>query len=67
MPARQPEYRRNRPHVEFIANLQIDAGRVRAGLIEAWDAKQEFGEVPWAAIDELARAQYRRSDWLQKF
>jgi lipoate-protein ligase A len=67
MPARQPEYRRNRPHVEFIANLQIDAGRVRAGLIETWDAKQEFAEVPWAAIDELARAQYRRSDWLKKF
>lgn len=67
MPARQPEYRRNRPHAEFIANLQINAGRVRAGLIETWDAKQEFAEVPWAAIDELARAQYRRSDWLEKF
>jgi len=67
MPARQPEYRCHRPHAEFIANLQIDAGRVRAGLIETWDANHEFTEVPWAVIADLARAQYRRSDWLEKF
>jgi len=67
MPARQPEYRRNRPHGEFIANLGFDGGLVRAGLIETWDATQGFTDVPWAAIRELAQAQYRSSDWLEKF
>ena len=67
MPARQPEYRRNRPHARFVANLQIDSGLLRAGLIQTWEANREFTEIPQAAIDSLAQARYRKTEWLKKF
>jgi lipoate-protein ligase A len=66
-PERQPEYRRNRPHARFVANLQIDSALLRAGLIQTWEANREFTEIPQAAIDSLAQARYRKTEWLKKF
>lgn len=67
MPERQPEYRRHRGHLDFVTNLQLSASAVRAGLIEAWAADQEFNEVPWAMVERLARARYRQTEWLNRF
>ncbi|HVO93359.1 MAG TPA: lipoate--protein ligase family protein [Terriglobales bacterium] len=67
MPERQPEYRLNRSHKEFVANLQLSAGEVRRGLIEAWNATERFESLPSALIDEISVRRYRRVSWTEKF
>jgi lipoate-protein ligase A len=38
MPSKQPGYRRNRPHLEFLMNLGIDAEHLKMALRQTWNA-----------------------------
>lgn len=67
MPSRQPAYRRQRGHADFVMNLQLDPTRVCAGLIDTWRAERKFTDIPWAAIERLAHERYRDAGWLRKF
>ena len=67
LPARQPSYRNRRPHLQFITNLNIDSASLREGLRTAWAASEFLNDVPFARIDQLVRARYERTDWLEKF
>lgn len=63
MPSRQPEYRQNRPHRDFIRNLPLSADTVKHALAGAWSAEQ--ADVPGLdeAIETLISAKYGRRDW----
>jgi lipoate-protein ligase A len=39
MPVRQPAYRAERDHREFLANLGAERGAIEQRLIDAWDAR----------------------------
>jgi len=67
LPARQPSYRNRRPHLQFITNLNIDSASLREGLRTVWAASEFLNDVPFARIDQLVRARYERTDWLEKF
>jgi lipoate-protein ligase A len=67
LPAKQPDYRARRPHLEFVTNLQLEPHRFREELARTWDAGREFKEVPWTKIDELSKQRYQRADWTEKF
>jgi lipoate-protein ligase A len=67
LPARQPEYRGNRSHREFVANLKLNPHLLRAALIETWAASQDFTETPLEAIDTLAKERYETKGWSEKF
>jgi len=67
MPSQQPDYRADRPHAEFVTNLNLPAGRVKTALMDAWEAKLEFQNPPLAEIQELARAKYSAREWNFKF
>ncbi len=67
MPAQQPAYRRDRPHLEFVANLNIPAGSVRDGLREGWTADEVLPHVPLARIEALVRERYGGEAWSRKF
>ena len=41
MPPRQPEYRADRGHTEFLANLPVDGDEIRFRLRRAWAAEDE--------------------------
>ena len=38
MPSAQPEYRKNRPHTEFVANTNLDPTAIRAEIAAEWQA-----------------------------
>src|SRR5262249_16906736 len=38
LPSKQPDYRRNRSHAAFLANLNIPADEVKTALKSAWQA-----------------------------
>lgn len=63
-PSKQPAYRANRRHADFLLNLKVPAPRLKAALAEAWEARQGAGaELPLKQIAGLAVDKYRRREW----
>jgi lipoate-protein ligase A len=67
IPAKQPNYRHDRPHLEFITNLKLESVQVREGLRNAWNASEESPVVPLPRIETLVRERYGREEWSRKF
>src|SRR5262245_59220851 len=62
-PERQPDYRRNRPHREFVMNLAATAPEVKRLLVAEWQAEGEYGPLPWDTLRELVAGKYSRDEW----
>ena len=63
-PARQPDYRQARPHVEFVTNLALDAVALRSILFKTWNATPS--ECPAKLLEEtrkIAQSRYGSSEW----
>ena len=67
MPSRQPDYRLNRPHSEFLMNLRVGPDLVKGALLKAWDAEETASEVPFDQIYSLAQEKYGTPEWNMKF
>jgi lipoate-protein ligase A len=67
VPARQPDYRANRPHIEFLTNLNLKSARLADALSRAWDAREESIRVPMERIQTLIDERYGRASWTKKF
>jgi lipoate---protein ligase len=63
MPPRQPAYRNDRPHADFVANLAVPAEAIRAALATAWDAHEPLADWPEDRTARLAAEKYSRSHW----
>lgn len=66
-PPRQPEYRENRTHGDFVTNLDVSAESVKAKLREAWGAHEVLEEVPLELLDKLVAEKYSQREWNEKF
>ena len=66
-PSRQPDYRENRSHNDFLANLNLPAAAVKTALRNVWNAQAVLAEPPLARISKLAREKYAKSEWNRKF
>ncbi len=62
-PPRQPEYRRGRPHKQFVSNLAVETGELRAVLIEAWQAAEPLGDWPRSRVRDLVATKYGLDSW----
>lgn len=67
MPSKQPCYREDRSHAEFLANLNLPSTKVKAALRKVWGAEEPFGEVPRERIRELELKKYAMTEWNLKF
>jgi lipoate-protein ligase A len=67
LPTKQPGYRRQRTHLEFLANLHLQSQIVREAVKAVWNASREFSAVPVDKIKDLVRDRYSRQDWTWKF
>jgi lipoate-protein ligase A len=63
VPPRQPDYREQRSHRDFVANLPADPKALRQALIEAFDAREVLDDWPRALTEQLVEDRYRRDDW----
>ena len=66
-PAQQPEYRKQRPHSEFITNLKVERSRVEGALREVWNVTERtpakvIAEVR-ARAAALVESKYSRDEW----
>jgi lipoate---protein ligase len=62
-PERQPDYRRSRPHLDFLTNLPFSTDRLKELLIAAWQARDVYSPVPKQRMSELIADKYGRDDW----
>jgi lipoate-protein ligase A len=67
VPAKQPAYRRNRAHDNFLTNLNLSPERIKEALKQAWNAAEELKNIPLEAIERLAREKYSSDEWNLKF
>lgn len=67
MPMKQPDYRQNRPHSDFVTNLRIDVDRMCEGLRDEWQARALLEVAPLDKIERLVNERYGRPEWSSKF
>ena len=63
MPPRQPDYRRGRPHAEFVANVPCAAVDLRAALIEAWQPTSILTDWPQQTMRQLVAEKFGQVAW----
>lgn len=62
-PSREPVYRVNRSHSDFLMNIKLPSAELKAQLCKSWNTKGPFSDFPAAEIDLLARNKYSQEDW----
>ncbi len=67
MPSRQPAYRLNRSHTDFVINLKLPVPRLKHALQQAWNATEPLHKRPTEQIQNLTRERYGRHEWNFKF
>jgi lipoate-protein ligase A len=67
MPSRQPEYRQNRRHRDFLTNLDVVSAQITKAIKNAWGADEPIKEIPMDKIAALARSRYASDEWTFKF
>jgi len=66
MPARQPDYRLQRKHSEFLTNLKVDPADLRSRLSTAWNAIAVVASWPTETARELVESKYGQEEWIRK-
>jgi lipoate-protein ligase A len=66
LPTRQPDYRRGRPHADFLRNLPLSGAELRERLRQTWSAEHELTAWPRALVERLASEKYHRAEWLHR-
>jgi lipoate-protein ligase A len=66
-PSKQPDYRQDRTHLDFLVNLNVPASSVRTALARAWHTTAPLAEVPRRRIETLFREKYSTREWALKF
>jgi lipoate---protein ligase len=62
-PERQPDYRRDRPHAEFVANLPLTVAEAKQLLVAEWEPDGDYAPVPLEKARELVAEKYSRDEW----
>jgi lipoate-protein ligase A len=66
MPPRQPEYRRQRSHVDFLTNLPIAAEALERIMREIWQADEVLVEWPAARVKKMVDEKYVCDEWVRR-
>ena len=62
-PSRQPEYREQRRHRDFVMNLPLRVEQLRVALASAWQANEMATSWPRPLTQQLLESRYLRAEW----
>ncbi len=62
-PPRQPEYRQNRSHDEFLTNLPVSRAGLQQAIAAGWEAFEPLSEWPRRRTLDLVVARYGQAAW----
>jgi lipoate-protein ligase A len=66
-PSRQPDYRTDRSHADFLMNLKVPPHFLKGALLKAWGATEILRSLPFEQIGSLTEQKYGRDEWNFKF
>lgn len=66
-PSKQPDYRCNRSHEDFLCNLRVNSSDLIHALAEEWSAIEPLASVPLDAAESLVQKRYSLHEWNWKF
>jgi lipoate-protein ligase A len=66
-PSKQPDYRANRSHSEFLTNLLVKPELVMRALSQAWKTSAPLTDIPLGRVAPLVREKYSQDSWNFKF
>jgi|SRR6266851_1395962 len=66
MPSRQPDYRRQRSHGDFLTNLPTDSETLKRHLLGAWDATTITDSWPQELVRDLVESKYHLEEWTRR-
>jgi lipoate-protein ligase A len=66
-PSKEPKYRQQRAHKEFLTNLNVEAPALKAEVAKAWGATTELDMSLAIRIQELVDQKYSRDEWNLKW
>ncbi|SPE56703.1 Biotin/lipoate A/B protein ligase [Verrucomicrobia bacterium] len=67
LPSKQPDYRANRSHADFLVNLKIAPSLLSAALAKTWNATEPLTGLPTERIKLLTRDKYSQPGWSLRF
>lgn len=67
LPSKQPAYRGNRSHTDFLTNLSLTGTEIKRALRKVWSADESLDGFPEDKIAQLARTKYATDEWNLKF
>ena len=62
-PPREPDYRAQRSHIDFITNLPVDPRQLRDALADQWHAKDVLEAWPELLTSQLVTQRYLQPTW----
>jgi len=65
-PKRQPDYREQRRHEDFLMNVPCSVRELKARLREVWQADEEMTTWPEEMVRRLVAEQYTTEEWIQR-
>ena len=69
MPPRQPAYRANRPHADFVVNLPLSRATIVAAISSVWGSQVGSGSdfrVPLDRVADLSRRKFGEFGWIER-
>ena len=67
IPPRQPNYRNNRKHTDFLLNLNLPPEEIKKRLARAWEASGDFNFTFSGGMKDLLENRYSKKEWNFKF
>lgn len=67
MPTRQPCYRQNRKHSEFLININLSASQIKDSFKKEWNVMGGDMEIDSDKIRQLAVEKYQNPEWNLKY
>jgi len=65
-PSRQPDYRSQRSHEEFVTCIPVSTQAVANAIAEQWQASKSLEDVPLDLAKKLVSEKYATCEWLEK-
>lgn len=66
-PSKEPDYRAKRTHRDFIGQVPLERGAVKAALASAFGAREQATTWPEELTRQLVEEKYARAEWNRKF
>ncbi len=65
-PIKQPEYRKNRDHEEFVKNLSVDPDELKSALKQCWNAFHPLDQIPLSRMRDIIDKKLGREEWIYR-